>query len=86
MTRTSETNSESGARTARVETTHEEAALVAAALAPDDTDSMTTDVDDNRIVTDIERETTGGLQATVDDYVVNLTVAEAVIDAATDTT
>ncbi|WP_224332157.1 KEOPS complex subunit Pcc1 [Haloprofundus halobius] len=84
MTRTSETNS--CARTARVETTHEEAALVAAALAPDDTDSMTTEVDANRIVTDIERETTGGLQATVDDYVVNLTVAEAVIDAATDTT
>ncbi|WP_224447157.1 KEOPS complex subunit Pcc1 [Haloprofundus salilacus] len=69
-------------RTARVETTHEEAALVAAALAPDDTDSMTTTVDSNRIVTDIERETTGGLQATVDDYVVNLTVAETVIDTA----
>ncbi|WP_224269557.1 KEOPS complex subunit Pcc1 [Haloprofundus salinisoli] len=74
------------ARTARVETTHEEAALVAAALAPDDTDEMTTTVSENRIVTVIERETTGGLQATVDDYVVNLTVAETVIDAARDTT
>ncbi|QCJ47865.1 KEOPS complex subunit Pcc1 [Haloprofundus sp. MHR1] len=79
-------NTSSAARTARVETTHEEAALVAAALAPDDTDEMTTTVSDDRIVTVIERETTGGLQATVDDYVVNLTVAETVIDAVRDTT
>jgi hypothetical protein len=80
------TNVSASSRTARVETTHEEAALVAAALAPDDTDSITTKIDATRIVTDIERETTGGLQATVDDYVVNLTVAETVIDTVRDTT
>jgi len=33
------------------------------------------------VQTDITRETTGGLQTTVDDYVVNLSVAQAVIEA-----
>ncbi len=68
-------------RRARLETRHDEAALVAGAIVPDNTDSMATTVDDDHVVTTIERETTGGLQATVDDYVVNLTVAETVIDA-----
>lgn len=87
-------------RRARLETEHERAALVAAAVTPDNTDSMTTTVEPvsserskteadrtttgaGRIVTTIERETTGGLQATVDDYVVNLTVAETVADNTT---
>ena len=67
-----------GTKRARVETTHADAATVAAAVVPDNTDSMTTRVDGDTIVTEIERETTGGLQSTVDDYVVNLTVAETV--------
>ncbi|MFB6085141.1 MAG: KEOPS complex subunit Pcc1 [Halorientalis sp.] len=62
-----------------VETTHgdrERAAMVAAALAPDNTDEMETTVDGETVRTVIERESTGGLHATVDDYVVNCTVAD----------
>jgi hypothetical protein len=70
-------------REATIRTTHAHAETVAAALRPDNSDSMTTRVDGDSVVTDIERETTGGLQATVDDYVVNLTVADAVIDTTT---
>ncbi|WP_248896553.1 KEOPS complex subunit Pcc1 [Haloplanus halobius] len=61
-----------------IETTHEDAPTIAAALRPDNTPSMTTRVDDGAIRTTVERETAGGLQSTVDDYVVNLTVAETV--------
>ncbi|WP_129115074.1 KEOPS complex subunit Pcc1 [Halegenticoccus tardaugens] len=69
-------------RRARIETGHERAALVAAAIVPDNTDSMRTSVDGDAVVTEIARETTGGLQSTVDDYVVNLTVAETVVQLA----
>jgi len=70
--------------TATVTTDHDtpvRAGRVARALAPDNTASMTTQVEGATVRTDIERETTGGLQATVDDYVVNLGVAAAVLDA-----
>lgn len=73
-------------RRATVETTHADAALVAAALRPDNTDSMRTEVDGDVVRTRIERETTGGLRSTVDDYVVNLTVAETVARTATQQT
>ncbi|WP_254808988.1 KEOPS complex subunit Pcc1 [Natronosalvus amylolyticus] len=64
----------------------ESASVVAAALSPDNTEEMSTRVEpsstgddsDAAVVTTIERETTGGLQATVDDYVVNLDVAHTV--------
>ncbi|WP_323676662.1 KEOPS complex subunit Pcc1 [Halorubellus sp. PRR65] len=69
-------------RTATIETTHDDAALVAAALAPDNTSEMTTTTDGDRVVTRIERETTSGLQSTVDDYVVNVDVAERVVQTA----
>ncbi|WP_226481681.1 KEOPS complex subunit Pcc1 [Natrinema amylolyticum] len=77
-------------RRATIRTDHEDATLVARALSPDNTDEMTTTVerdgaggtadgdDDDRsgtVVTRIDRETTTGLQSTVDDYVVNLAVA-----------
>jgi hypothetical protein len=65
-------------RRARITTTDADSATAAAvtdAVRPDDTASMDTTTEDERIVTTIERETTGGLHATVDDYVVNLTVA-----------
>jgi hypothetical protein len=65
-------------RRAEIETTHgdaETARAVAAALRPDNTPEVDTRVDGDRVVTTIERETTGGLQSTVDDYVVNCTVA-----------
>jgi hypothetical protein len=70
-------------REATIRTTHADPERVAAALRPDNTDSMTTRVDGDAVVTHIERETTGGLHSTVDDYVVNLTVADAVIDTTT---
>ena len=69
-------------RTATVETTHDDAVIVAAALAPDDTSEMETTVDGDRVRTRIERETTGGLQSTVDDYVVNVDVAQRVVQTA----
>jgi hypothetical protein len=71
-----------GSRTAAVRTTHADADLVAAALAPDDTDSMAVRVDDDAIDCRIERPTTGGLRSTVDDYVVNLRVAERIVERA----
>jgi len=65
-------------RRATITTTHDDAAVaarVAAAVAPDNTDEMTTDTDGRAVVTTVERATTGGLRSTVDDYVVNYTVA-----------
>ncbi|MFC7135022.1 MULTISPECIES: KEOPS complex subunit Pcc1 [Salinibaculum] len=70
-------------RRARITTTHgnaDAAAAIAAAVRPDDTAEMDTRSDEERVVTMIERETTGGLHATVDDYVVNLTVAAQLSD------
>jgi hypothetical protein len=69
-------------RRARLRTTHAAADAVAGALGPDNTDSITMTVEGDTLVTTIERETNGGLQSTVDDTVVNLTVADAVIDTA----
>ncbi|WIV66944.1 KEOPS complex subunit Pcc1 [Natrialbaceae archaeon AArc-T1-2] len=79
-------------RTATIRTDHDDAALVARAIAPDNTDEMETTVEDGTVVTQIERETTGGLHSTIDDYVINLEVAATVAqhanrpaDAGTDT-
>lgn len=76
-------------RRALIRTTHESAAVVAGAVEPDNTASMTTRVDGSTVETVIERDTTGGLHASVDDYVVNLTVADRLVEsvtAANDTT
>jgi len=76
-----------GSRTARLRTDHRtpaRAAWVAAAVRPDNTDSMSTTVEASTVETRIDRETTGGLQTTVDDYIVNLGVATAVIGAVED--
>ncbi|PSP77707.1 hypothetical protein BRC81_09445 [Halobacteriales archaeon QS_1_68_20] len=67
---------------ATVRTTHDDPDLVAAAVAPDNTASMDTRVEGDHVVTTIQRETTGGLQSTVDDYVVNCSVAERAAAAA----
>lgn len=67
---------------AEVRTTHADAATVAAAVAPDNTASMTTRVDGDAVVTSIRRSRPGGLQSSLDDYVVNLTVAATVTDTA----
>jgi hypothetical protein len=63
---------------ATIRTSHDDPDLVARALRPDNTPEMETRVRDGRVETTIERETTGGLRTTVDDYVVNLTVAAEV--------
>jgi len=71
-------------RTAQLRTDHRtptRAAWVANAVRPDNTDSMSTTLDGSTIETRINRETTGGVQTTVDDYIVNLGVATAVVDA-----
>jgi tRNA threonylcarbamoyladenosine modification (KEOPS) complex Pcc1 subunit len=62
-------------RRAEVRTELDHAAEVAASIRPDNTEQMDTRLEDGAIVTTIERETTGGLRSTVDDYVVNLDVA-----------
>lgn len=70
---------------ATLTTTHADARVVAAALTPDNTDAMTTTVDGDTVRTTIVREDAGGLAASVDDYVVNLTVADTVAETARDT-
>jgi hypothetical protein len=68
----------SGRRRATITTSHadaETARRVAAAVGPDNTAEMTTRVEDDRVVTTVTRDSTGGLRSTVDDYVVNATVA-----------
>ena len=69
-------------RRATIETTVETPGIIAAALKPDNTTEMTTQVVDGTVVTSIERETTSGLRSTVDDYVVNLEVALDVVQYA----
>lgn len=67
---------------ARLRTDSMDGRIVAAALEPDNTAEMETVVDDDTIETTLERERTGGLRSTVDDYVVNLSVAERVVQLA----
>lgn len=57
--------------------------LLADAVRPDNTPEMDTRVEDDAVVTTIERPSTSGLQSTVDDYVVNLTVATEVVQRTT---
>jgi hypothetical protein len=78
-------------RSARIESTFADRATaehVAGALKPDNTTEMRTRVDGTTVVTEMERETTGGLGSTVDDYVVNLQVAAQLVttDGETSTT
>ncbi|MFP8956182.1 KEOPS complex subunit Pcc1 [Natrialbaceae archaeon A-CW3] len=77
-------NQERASRRATIRTHHDvEPSVVVAAITPDNTDEMDTRLEEadgtaEPVVTTIERETTGGLHSTVDDYVVNLDVAETV--------
>ena len=81
-------------RDATVQTTHADRAAaetIAAAVRPDNTSDVRTETDGAVVHTRITRETTGGLQSSADDYVVNVRVADRVIahvrdgDAADDT-
>jgi hypothetical protein len=69
-------------RSATIRTTHDDPATVATAVCPDNTPEMETTVEGGTVVTTIERESTSGLQSTVDDYVVNVGVADAVVEYA----
>ena len=71
---------------AEIRTELDRPALVAAAVTPDNTPEMTTTVEGDAVVTRIERETTGGLRSTVDDYVVDLDVATTVAQLGNDFT
>ena len=62
-------------RRATIRTECEDATVIADALRPDNTAEMETTTDGTTIETLIERETTGGLRMTADDYVTNLAVA-----------
>lgn len=77
-------------RRATIRTAHADPDLVAGAIAPDNTDEMDMHVerDDGRrvVVTTIERDSTSGLQSTVDDTLVNLDVADQVASLAADVT
>lgn len=69
-------------RQARIETEHDDPATarrLARALRPDNTAEMDTRVEGSRVVTRVERPTTGGLESTLDDYVVNLQTGLAVL-------
>lgn len=66
-----------------VRTAHDRPDVVARALAPDHTDEIGTVVAGDLVVTTIERPTPGSLRATVDDYLVNLAVADAQIESMT---
>jgi hypothetical protein len=61
------------------------ASRVARAVQPDNTVEMDTRVDGCEVVTTIERDTTSGLQSTVDDYVVNIDVAAQLANQHTNT-
>ena len=71
-------------RRAQIRTEHGSPEHVAAAVRPDNTDQMTTRVADGAVVTTIERDSTSGLQSTVDDYVVNVRVAAQLTEHDTD--
>jgi hypothetical protein len=75
---------DSPTRRATITTTHDDPSVVAGAVEPDNTDQIATTVEADQVVTTVERDGTGGLQSTVDDYLVNLQVADAVTTDATD--
>lgn len=61
---------------AQISTTHDHPTAIAAAVAPDNTPEVNTTVDGDMVITTIERETLGGLRATVTDYLRAVRVAD----------
>lgn len=61
---------------ATIRTAHTDADIVMAAVQPDHTDEMNTRFVEDEIETTIHRDAPGSLLATIDDYLVNLIVAE----------
>lgn len=69
-------------RHVQIETSHGDdhgARAVAAAVAPDNTAEVETTADGAVVRTEIERPTTGGVQSTADDYVLNVRVADRIL-------
>jgi hypothetical protein len=60
----------------RITTVHENAGCVASALAPDNLRSMTTTSDGDQVNTAIEGTQLRSVIASVDDYLMNLAIAE----------
>lgn len=67
---------------ATIESDVDSPAVVAAALAPDNTDDVDTQCVDQAVVTTIERDRPASLEATVDDYVRSLDVAVEIVQRA----
>jgi len=59
-----------------ITTLHENAGCVAAALAPDNLRSMETKAEEDRVITTITGTQLRSVIASVDDYLMNLAVAE----------
>jgi hypothetical protein len=68
---------------ARIRTEHADAETVAAALAPDNTPEIDTRVEDGAVVTTVGRDRASGLRSTVDDYLVNVDVADRTVSKVT---
>ncbi len=68
--------------TARLRTAHPRAAVVAAALAPDNTPEIDTRLHEGRVETTVRRDDIAGLRATVQDYLRNLDAADRTVRAA----
>jgi tRNA threonylcarbamoyladenosine modification (KEOPS) complex Pcc1 subunit len=69
---------------ATVRTRHARPEVVARAVRPDNTAQIETRVEQSTdgervVVTEIDRDDAAGLRATLDDYTVNLTVADEVV-------
>ncbi len=62
--------------TGRIETLHENPALIASALSPDNLLGMDTRAVGTRLVTTIRSDRLRSVIASVDDYLINLMVAE----------
>lgn len=67
---------------ATIRTIHDDPEVIARSVVPDNTTEVDTRIENGRVVTTITRETTGSLQTTADDYVVNLAVAADVVQTA----
>jgi len=73
------------AATARLRTRHPRPAVVAAALAPDNTAQIETRAEGDRVRTTVRRDDVAGLRATVQDYLRNADAADRTVRAALST-
>lgn len=64
---------------ATITTEHDEPAIVAAAIDPDNTPEVRTRVADGAVVTTVERDSIGGLRSTIVDYLRAVSVADETV-------